>query len=163
MFKNVMFFWCYLLNVGSAAATLNGGCRRRTSALQGPFSDLSRSDVEVFSFLSESTTYTGDMDLRDFNLATLFRIMNYSREILIEDDLFNRIEEFLRNILMANPAEEIFNFLERIEGGSNMILSNKGLVKSQVLMEEFRLDNLRELVLRFVSLRFHPIVSQHLW
>ena len=67
------------------------------------------------------------MDLRDFNLATLFRIMNYSREILIEDDLFNRIEEFLRNILMANPAEEIFNFLERIEGGSNMILSNKGL------------------------------------
>ena len=82
---------------------------------------------EVFSFLSESTTYTGDMDLRDFNLATLFRIMNYSREILIEDDLFNRIEEFLRNILMANPAEEIFNFLERIEGGSNMILSNKGL------------------------------------
>ena len=102
------------------------------------------------------------MDLRDFNLATLFRIMNYSREILIEDDLFNRIEEFLRNILMANPAEEIFNFLERIEGGSNMILSNKGLVKSQVLMEEFRLDNLRELVLRFVSLRFHPIVSQHL-
>ena len=39
----------------------------------------------------------------------------------------------------------------------------KSLVKSQVLMEEFRLDNLRELVLRFVSLRFHPIVSQHLW
>ena len=28
---------------------------------------------------------------------------------------------------MANPDEEIFNFLERIEGGSNMILSNKGL------------------------------------
>ena len=33
--------------------------------------------------------YTGDMDLRDYTLATLLRIMNYSREILIEDDIFN--------------------------------------------------------------------------
>ena len=120
-----MFFKCNLFNVGPAADTLNGGYRRRTSALPGPFSDLSRSYVKVFSFLSESTTYTGDMDLRDFNLATLFRIMNYSREILIEDDLFNRIEEFLRNILTANTAEEILNFLERIEGSSNVILSKK--------------------------------------
>ena len=98
--------------------------------------------------------YTGDMDLRDYTLATLLRIMNYSREILIEDDLFNRIEEFLRNILMVNPAEKITNFLKRMDGiGSNLIIfPRKGLVKCLVLVEEFRLDNLREPILCSVSM-----------
>ena len=98
--------------------------------------------------------YTGDMDLRDYTLATLLRIMNYSREILIEDDLFNRIKEFLRNILMVNPAEKITNFLKRMDGiGSNLIIfPRKGLVKCLVLVEEFRLDNLREPILCSVSI-----------
>ena len=29
--------------------------------------------------------YTGDMDLSNYDLATLLRIMNFSQEILIED------------------------------------------------------------------------------
>ena len=51
--------------------------------------------------------YTGDMDLSNYDLATLLRIMNFSQEILIEDDLFNRIEAFLRNFLPGNEAEPV--------------------------------------------------------
>ena len=51
--------------------------------------------------------YTGDTDLSNYDLATLLRIMNFSQEILIEDDLFNRIEAFLRNFLPGNEAEPV--------------------------------------------------------
>ena len=97
--------------------------------------------------------YTGDMDLRNYTLATLLRIMNFSREILIEDDLFNRIEAFLTDILTVKSSESVYKFLNRLTVSSNEITHHTphDLVKCPVLVEEFGLDNLREFVLRFVS------------
>jgi len=97
--------------------------------------------------------YTGDMDLRNHSLATLLRIMNFSREILIEDDLFNRIEAFLTDILTVKSSESVYEFLNRLTVSSIEITHHTphDLVKCPVLVEEFGLDNLREFVLRFVS------------
>ena len=101
--------------------------------------------------------YTGDMDLRNHSLATLLRIMNFSREILIEDVLFNRIEAFLKEILTV-AFEYVPNFSKgMVDKNSNIFkiyycsfIAND-LVECPVLVEEFRLDNLREPVLRAVS------------
>ena len=97
--------------------------------------------------------YTGDMDLRNHSLATLLRIMNFSREILIEDYLFNRIEAFLRDLLTVNSSESIAKFLRRIAFSSSISGASTAtdLMKCPVLVEGFRLDNLRESVFRFTS------------
>ena len=81
--------------------------------------------------------YTGDMDLRNYSLATLLRIMNFSREILIEDDLFNRIEAFLRDLLTVNSSESIANFLKRIADSSRIsgVSTATDLMKCPVLVE----------------------------
>ena len=105
--------------------------------------------------------YTGDMDLRNHSLATLLRIMNFSREILIEDDLFNRIEAFLRDLLTVNSSESIANFLKRIADSSRIsgVSTATDLMKCPVLVEGFRLDNLRESVFRFTSATILMIVN----
>ena len=105
--------------------------------------------------------YTGDMDLRNHSLATLLRIMNFSREILIEDDLFNRTEAFLRDLLTVNSSESIANFLKRIADSSRIsgVSTATDLMKCPVLVEGFRLDNLRESVFRFTSATILMIVN----
>ena len=109
--------------------------------------------------------YTGDMDLRKYGLATLLRIMNFSREILIEDDLFNRTEAFLRDLLTFNSSETFASSLKRIALSSSITTGSTGvstatdIMKCPILVEDFRLDNLRESVFRFTSATILMIVN----
>ena len=40
--------------------------------------------------------YTGEMDFKQLELSTLLYIMNVSREIFIEEELFNSIESYIK-------------------------------------------------------------------
>ena len=76
------------------------------------------------------------MDFRQLHLYTLLYVMNVSREILIEEELFNGIETYIKTAAIkmseAKPMRR------------NIIL----LPKSLMLMESFRLDNLMDPLLK---------------
>ena len=63
--------------------------------------------------------YTGEMDLEDLSLPTLLRVMNFSRQILIEEDLFNGIETFLKIRL---DKDSFGSFCERMHQWIEWIL-----------------------------------------
>ena len=64
--------------------------------------------------------YTGEMDFEQLCLSTLLHILNVSREILIEEELFNCIESYIKVafsptiegilVVFVFPAKSDFNF-----------------------------------------------------
>ena len=75
--------------------------------------------------------YTGEMDFKQLELSTLLYIMNVSREIFIEEELFNSIESYIK-----------VAFYPKIKKGIRFM--SPGTLK---LVERFRLDNLMDVLL----------------
>ena len=75
--------------------------------------------------------YTGEMNFKQLELSTLLYIMNVSREIFIEEELFNSIESYIK-----------FAFNPKIKKGIRFM--SPGTLK---LVERFRLDNLMDVLL----------------
>jgi len=102
--------------------------------------------------------YTGEMDLKELSLPTLLRVMNFSRQILIEDDLYNSIEAYVKDTLnIAKPASwASSSFTEEIERkeyiGDFMGKCTKlTFLECPALVEEFCLDNLKEPVMQLLT------------
>ena len=85
----------------------------------------------------KSYLYTGEMDFIQLPLDTLLLIMNVSREILIEVELFNSIEYYIKT---ADP-------LDLIDRASKMRgISILSIPRSLKLVDRFRLDNLWNII-----------------
>ena len=103
--------------------------------------------------------YTGEMDLMEFSLPTLLRIMNFSRQILIEDDLYNSIEAYVKDTLnIAKPVSSASHSLtEETERSLKYISEYMGkvtkvtLLECPALVEEFCLENLKEPVMQLLT------------
>ena len=50
--------------------------------------------------------YKGEMDFEQLDISTLLYIMNVSREILIEEELFNCIESYIKFVLSTTRRRE---------------------------------------------------------
>ena len=85
--------------------------------------------------------YTGEMDFIQLPLDTLLLIMNVSREILIEVELFNSIESYIKT---ADPFD-LFLRAEKIKQKS--CTKYAVILRSLKLVDRFRLDNLCNIIL----------------
>ena len=85
--------------------------------------------------------YTGEMDFRQLRLDTLLYVMNVSREILIEEELFNGIETYIKNMESTMKKSNISKIMEQ----------TRILPKSLMLLESFKLDNLMDLLLKHTN------------
>ena len=80
--------------------------------------------------------YTGEMDFKQLELSTLLYIMNVSREIFIEEELFSSIGSYIKVAFSPdryNPFHDIVKL--------------KMSLGSLKLVERFRLDNVRDVLL----------------
>ena len=94
--------------------------------------------------------YTGEMDLEELSLPTLLIVMNFSRQILIEHDLYNGIETFLKIRL---DKDSFGSFCERMHQWIEWILKThfEEFLECPLLVESFRLNNLMEPIMRIVT------------
>ena len=92
--------------------------------------------------------YTGEMDLKELSLPTLLRVMNFSRQILIEDDLYNSIEAYVKDTL--NIAKHTSSASSSI-GEYMWTCTELTFLECPALVEEFCLDNLKEPVMQLLT------------
>ena len=78
--------------------------------------------------------YKGEMDFEQLAISTLLYIMNVSREILIEEELFNCIESYIKIALSTTQRR----------GEKARYISPRNFE----LVERFRLDNLWDIILK---------------
>ena len=81
--------------------------------------------------------YTGEMDFIQLPLDTLLLIMNVSREILIEVELFNSIEYYIKS---ADPLD-LIDRANKMRG-----ICIPSILRSLKLVDRFRLDNLWNII-----------------
>ena len=97
--------------------------------------------------------YTGEMDLKELSLPTLLRVMNFSRQILIEDDLYNSIEAYVKDTLnIAKPVSSASHSLTEELSEYIGKCPKLTFLECPALVEEFRLDNLMEPVMQVLTI-----------
>jgi len=87
--------------------------------------------------------YTGKMNFDELGMHTLLYIMNVSREILIEEELFNCIETYIKHQTRC---------LWKYEGERRKKKHRGILPRSFELVERFRLDDLWDVLLKHFNL-----------
>ena len=88
--------------------------------------------------------YTGEMDLKQLPLDTLLLILNVSREILIEVELFNSIESYIKT---ADPLDLVQRVVDTVGIVNSNIYSRYAVLpRSLKLVDRFRLDNLWNII-----------------